>query len=139
MEDKMRKFYGQRDVPNITLICINEGKSQEIFFDSVVTFVEDYDNRGYFKIEIDLPLFSPEIYETLTSQWNKFEVHTQEHWKSIDTLKDEEFNFVRHFNRLKITRKLTQEGDPTRWHITLWKEITNTITSSISNYSITHC
>ena len=119
-------WYGKKEVPNIilTLVDFFDTKEPKKILLSVVTqYYESYDSEKGWKAVIELPLLSPAIYERLTCQYRRYEIELENYWRSNDTGKDEGFHEpVKYFDHMRIEHKLSCEGDPAKWYITLWQD-----------------
>lgn len=125
--DKYAKeeWYGKKEVPNILLtIYKNEKNYSTVYFDILKQYYESYDNINGWKVIMELSLMSINAYEAMTEIGvQRYTTQADNFWRKEKTGKD--VNFIEHilyFNKLKIEHKLTAEGNPTNWYITLWNE-----------------
>lgn len=125
LEDK-QNWYGKKEVPNIHLTVINilDDKEQEFYIDILTQYYEEYDTVTGWKVVLELPLMSFEIYEALTSFKNqRYITQVDNWWRNSENGRDKRFLEPKiRFNQMRIEHKTSFVGDPCRWYITLWNE-----------------
>ena len=119
-------WYGKKEIPNVILTLSNkiiDNDEHVIYLDNLIDYYEEYNTTTGWKVVLVLALMSPQIYELLTKPCIKYYTQAENFWRNADTMNDESFiEPIHHFTNMSIKHKLSAEGDPTRWYITLWND-----------------
>ena len=120
-------IYGQKEVPVVEIITYDYkfNELNRCVLNSLKGYEEDFDTEDNMRTEMEVALFSPEIYEILTNAANKyFSLNVYSIWRSSKTIEDEIFKEegLRTYNHLHIRYCLNCEGEPATWYIELTNE-----------------